>query len=30
VLAATGQRADVRRHPGYRVTATWRPRGAAS
>ena len=30
VLAATGQRADVRRHLGYRLTATWRPRGAAS
>jgi SAM-dependent methyltransferase len=28
VLVATGQRADVHRHLGYRVTATWRPRGA--
>jgi 2-polyprenyl-3-methyl-5-hydroxy-6-metoxy-1,4-benzoquinol methylase len=28
VLAATGQRAEVRRHLGYRITATWRPRGA--
>lgn len=26
VIAATGQRAEVRRHLGYRVTATWRPR----
>jgi SAM-dependent methyltransferase len=30
VLASTGQRADVRRHLGYRLTAVWRPRGAAS
>jgi SAM-dependent methyltransferase len=30
VLLATGQRADVRRHLGFRLTATWRPRGAAS
>jgi SAM-dependent methyltransferase len=29
VLVATGQRAEVRRHLGYRITATWRPRGAA-
>ena len=30
VLVATGQRADVRRYLGYRLTATWRPRGAMS
>ena len=30
VLAATGQRPDVRRHLGYRITATWRPSGAVS
>ena len=30
VLVATGQQPDVRRHLGYRITATWRPRGAAS
>jgi ubiquinone/menaquinone biosynthesis C-methylase UbiE len=30
VLRATGQQPDVRRHLGYRITATWRPRGAAS
>jgi SAM-dependent methyltransferase len=30
VAVATGQRPDVRRHLGYRLTATWRPRGAAS
>ena len=30
VLVATGQRPDVRRHPGFRLTATWRPRGATS
>jgi len=30
VLAATGQQPDVRRHLGYRITASWRPRGAAS
>ena len=30
VHAATGQRAEVRRHLGYRLTATWRPRGAAA
>ncbi|MFL5616761.1 MAG: methyltransferase domain-containing protein [Gemmatimonadaceae bacterium] len=29
VLAATGQRAEVRRHLGYRITATWRPRAAS-
>jgi SAM-dependent methyltransferase len=28
VLAATGQRAEVRRHLGFRLTATWRPRRA--
>ena len=28
VLAATGGRAEVRRHLGYRITATWRPREA--
>jgi SAM-dependent methyltransferase len=28
VLASTGQRPDVRRHLGYRITATWRARGA--
>lgn len=28
VRVATGRRAEVRRHLGYRVTATWRPRGA--
>jgi SAM-dependent methyltransferase len=26
VLMATGQRAEVRRHLGFRLTATWRPR----
>jgi SAM-dependent methyltransferase len=26
VLMATGQRAEVRRHFGFRLTATWRPR----
>ena len=26
VEAATGQHATVRRHPGYRITATWSPR----
>ncbi|HKP15297.1 MAG TPA: methyltransferase domain-containing protein, partial [Gemmatimonadaceae bacterium] len=26
VLAATGQRAEVRKHLGFRITATWRPR----
>jgi len=30
ILTATGQRPDVRRHLGYRITATWRPRRAAS
>ena len=30
VLTATGQHADVRRHLGYRITATWRPSGASS
>jgi SAM-dependent methyltransferase len=30
VGAATGQRADVRRRLGYRLTAVWRPRGALS
>ena len=30
ILASTGQRPDVRRHLGYRVTATWRPGGASS
>jgi SAM-dependent methyltransferase len=30
VLVATGQRADVRRHLGYRLTATWRSCGAVS
>lgn len=28
VLAATGRRAEVRRHLGYRITATWRTRDA--
>ena len=28
VLAATGQRAEVRRRLGFRLTATWRPRRA--
>ena len=28
VLAATGERAEVRRHLGFRLTATWRGRGA--
>jgi SAM-dependent methyltransferase len=27
VLAATGQRAEVSRHLGFRLTATWHPRG---
>lgn len=27
VLGATGQRAEVSRHLGFRITATWRPRG---
>jgi 2-polyprenyl-3-methyl-5-hydroxy-6-metoxy-1,4-benzoquinol methylase len=30
VHAATGQRPEVRRHLGFRLTATWRPRGARS
>ena len=30
ILTATGQRPDVRRHLGYRITATWRPRRAGS
>ena len=27
ILAATGQRAEVRRHLGFRITAVWRARG---
>ena len=30
VQAATGQRAEVRRHLGYRLTATWQSRSAAA
>jgi SAM-dependent methyltransferase len=30
VHAATGQRPEVRRHLGFRLTATWRTRGARS
>jgi SAM-dependent methyltransferase len=30
VLVATGRQADVRRHLGYRITATWRARGETS
>lgn len=30
VLVATGQPAYVRRHLGYRLTATWRPRGVTA
>ena len=30
VLEATGQRAEMRRHLGYRITATWRPSRATS
>lgn len=28
VHAATGHRAEIRRHPGFRLTASWRTRGA--